>query len=277
MKGSDVMGKWTQEAKMEAAKKREQRRKDQEEELLQRLKDANQHPDAHNVAKLIDETRKNGNTVYLATDWHLWKRLAKNQPACEKRKDFNKIIREVETTVKMNDLLINLGDLVDGEFQAKDVLKEQMKEIGCKKVLVRGNNDLFDNAFYKSCGFLYVVDSFKWHDILFTHCPVENDCDLNIHGHIHSHCPGAKDPYPENNRVPSYWLPYTNQIDVAWLGARVKPVELSIAIKSQPEFSKHIKECPEHFGEMELLDKNKTLFMMVMEEGSSFIHDPFYD
>jgi calcineurin-like phosphoesterase family protein len=272
MKGSDVMGKWTQEAKMEAAKKREQRRKDQEEELLQRLKDANQHPDAHNVAKLIDETRKNGNTVYLATDWHLWKRLAKNQPACEKRKDFNKVIRNVETTLKLNDLLINLGDLVDGEFQDKDTLRNQMKEITCKKVLVRGNNDLFDNEFYKSCGFLYVVNSFKWHDILFTHCPVENDANLNIHGHIHT-SPDCK----KGDKFAKYWVPYHNHVDVAYLGGRIKPVELSEVIKAQPEFSKHIKECPEHFGEQELMDKNISLFMRVMEEGSSFIHDPWYD
>lgn len=271
------MGKWTQEAKMAAAEKREEKRRIKEEELLKRLKDAEQHPDQHAVAKLIDETRERGNTVWLATDWHLWKRITKNQPACEKRKDFNQIIKAVETTVKMNDLLINLGDLVDGEFQAKDVLKEQMKEIGCKKVLVRGNNDLFDNSFYKECGFLYIVDSFKWHDILFSHIPLENDCDLNIHGHIHSHMPGAKDPYSENNRQPTYWVPYKNHIDVAWLGGRVKPVELSQVIKAQPEYSKHIKECPEHFGEQELFEKNRTLFMMVMEEGSSFIHDPFYD
>jgi calcineurin-like phosphoesterase family protein len=244
---------------------------------MHRLKDAEQHPDKRNIAKLIDETREKGNTVWLATDWHLWKRLSKNQPICNKRKDFDKVIRSVESTVKLNDLLINLGDLVDGEFQDKESLKNQMQEIVCKKVLIRGNNDLFDNAFYKSCGFLYVVDSFQWHNILFSHCPVENDCDLNIHGHIHSHCPGMKDPYSENNRVPRYWLPYKNHIDVAWLGGRIKPVELSEVIKAQPEFSKHIKECPEHFGEQELLDKNMSLFMRVMEEGSSFVHDPFYD
>jgi len=266
-----------EQARIEAEKRAEEQRRIKEDNLMHRLKDAEQHPDKRNIAKLIDETREKGNTVWLCTDWHLWKRLSKNQPICNKRKDFDKVIRSVESTVKLNDLLINLGDLVDGEFQDKESLKNQMQEIVCKKVLVRGNNDLFDNAFYKSCGFLYVVDSFQWHNILFSHCPVENDCDLNIHGHIHSHCPGMKDPYSENNRVPQYWLPYKNHIDVAWLGGRIKPVELSKVIKAQPEFSKHIKECPEHFGEQELLDKNMSLFMRVMEEGSTFVHDPFYD
>lgn len=261
-----------EQARIEAEKRAEEQRRIKEDNMMHRLKDAEQHPDKRNIAKLIDETREKGNTVWLCTDWHLWKRVSKNQPLCNKRKDFDKVIKAVESTVKLNDLLINLGDLVDGEFQDKESLKNQMQEIVCKKVLVRGNNDLFDNAFYKSCGFLYVVDSFQWHNILFSHCPVENDCDLNIHGHIHT-SPDCK----KGDKFAKYWVPYHNHIDVAYLGGRIKPVELSEVIKTQPEFSKHIKECPEHFGEQELMDKNMTLFMRVMEEGSSFIHDPWYD
>lgn len=274
------MPKLSEETKKSMREKMEQKRREKEEAMVQRLKDAEQHPDQHAIAKLIDETRKNGNTVWLCTDWHLWKRMAKNQPMCSKRDDFNKVIKAVETTVKVNDLLINLGDLVDGEFQDQDTLCNQMRYIACKKVLVRGNNDLFDKAFYKSCGFSQIVDSFKWHDILFSHMPQEHNCDLNIHGHIHSKPPakvGIGTNSEGNSRSPQYWVPYHKHIDVAWLGGRVKPVELSEVIKAQPEFSKHIKECPEHFGEQELMEKNKSLFMMVMEEGSSFVHDPWYD
>ena len=269
-----------EQARIEAEKRAEEQRRIEEEKMVQRLKDAEQHPDKRNIAKLIDETREKGNTVWLCTDWHLWKRVTRNQPICTKRKDFNKVIKSVESTVKLNDLLINLGDLVDGEFQDKDSLRNQMREIVCKKVLVRGNNDLFDQEFYRSCGFLYIVDSFKWHDILFSHMPQEHDCELNVHGHIHSKPPvktGVGVNSEGNSRQPQYWVHYNNHIDVAWLGGRVKPVELSEVIKAQPEFSKHIKECPEHFGEQELLDKNMTLFMRVMEEGSTFVHDPFYD
>lgn len=269
-----------EQARIEAEKHAEEQRRIKEEKMVQRLKDAEQHPDKRNIAKLIDETREKGNTVWLCTDWHLWKRVTRNQPICNKRKDFDKVIKSVEFTVKLNDLLINLGDLVDGEFQDKDSLRNQMREIVCKKVLVRGNNDLFDQEFYRSCGFLYIVDSFKWHDILFSHMPQEHDCELNVHGHIHSKPPtktGVGVNSEGNSRQPQYWVHYNNHIDVAWLGGRVKPVELSEVIKAQPEFSKHIKECPEHFGEQELLDKNMTLFMRVMEEGSTFVHDPFYD
>ena len=269
-----------EQARIEAEKRAEEQRRIKEDNLMHRLKDAEQHPDKRNIAKLIDETREKGNTVWLCTDWHLWKRVTRNQPICNKRKDFDKVIKSVEFTVKLNDLLINLGDLVDGEFQDKDSLRNQMREIVCKKVLVRGNNDLFDQEFYRSCGFLYIVDSFKWHDILFSHMPQEHDCELNVHGHIHSKPPtktGVGVNSEGNSRQPQYWVHYNNHIDVAWLGGRVKPVELSEVMKAQPEFSKHIKECPEHFGEQELLDKNMTLFMRVMEEGSSFVHDPFYD
>lgn len=257
--------------------RQEQKRREKEEKLAQRLKDAEQHPEQHAIAKLIDETLVAKHTVWLATDWHLWKRISKNQPACRKREDFKKVISAIESTIKMNDLLINLGDLVDGEFQDKESLRNQMREIVCKKVLVIGNNDLFDKSFYKSCGFSYVVDSFKWHDILFTHMPVRNNCDMNIHGHIHSSCPTMRKNPEGSNRTPQYWIPYTNQMDVAWLGARMKPIELSEAIKAQPEFSKHIHECPEHFNEQELMESDLTMFMRVMEQGSSFIHDPWYD
>jgi len=260
--------------------RQEQKRREKEEAMLHRLKDAEQHPEQHAIAKLIDETRKNKHNVYLATDWHLWKRIAKNQPACKKRADFHTVINAIESTLKMGDLLIYLGDLVDGEFQDKASLKNQLQEIVCKKVLVRGNNDLFDDAFYHSCGFSHVVDAFKWHGILFSHMPQRHDCELNIHGHIHTSPKDAnKKPNAEGCSHPtaSYWVPYKNHIDVAWLGGRTKPVELSEVIKAQPEFSKIAKECPEHFNEQELMETDLQLFMSVMEQGSSFIHDPWYD
>lgn len=267
------MPRQSEETRNAARGKREQKRREKEEEMVKRLKDAEQHPEQHAVANLIDETRDKGGTVWLCTDWHLWKRLTKNSPACQKRKDFKRVINMVESTIKINDLLINLGDLVDGEFQDKESLKNIMREIVCKKVLVRGNNDLFDKAFYQSCGFSQVVDSFKWHNILFSHMPQRHDCDLNIHGHIHT----APDAGTDGKKKAQYWVPYDKHIDVAWLGGRVKPVELSEVIKAQPAFSKIAEERPEHFTEQELMETNLALFMRVMEEGSQFIHDPFYD
>ena len=130
------------------------------------------------------------------------------------------------------------------------------------KILVIGNNDLFDVNFYKSCGFKYAVRSFVWHDILFTHCPVRNNNKINVHGHIHMSM--------------AYWIPYQNHVDVEYFGGRVKPVEMMEAIKGQPKYSKLIKECPEHFNEGYGFNVTNDLFFDVMNN-SLPIEDPYRD
>lgn len=212
------------------------------------------------IARLISNTLKAKHKVYLCTDWHLWKRKDKGKSECNRCKNFEEIFKNVNSMVKENDLLIYMGDLVDGEFKDKEALKDVLLTIPCKKVLVRGNNDLFDPAFYKSCGFEYVVQSFVWSNILFCHVPAKNDNQLNIHGHIHS------DQYP-----PVYWINYTNQIDVAWCGGRVKPVELKKVIDTQKEFSKHIRIDYKHMQEGYDIHPD-GLFESLMEE---YTPDPF--
>lgn len=206
--------------------------REKEDKLVEELKD----PDEDNKpAKIIDKAYRDKHKVYCATDWHLWKRVEKNKPTCSKTKNFEQIIKNVNETLTKDDVLIYMGDLVDGEFKEKDELKSILKTLPGKKILVLGNNDLFDKNFYKSCGFDYVVQSFVWHNVLFTHMPVKNDNDINVHGHIH----GYK----------TYWIPYKNQIDVAAFGGREKLVELNELLKKQKSYAKTIKECPEHFNE----------------------------
>lgn len=208
------------------------------------------------ISKLINDTIRNGGKVYLAGDWHLWLREEKDKPECHKRSDFNTILNEANHVCDSNkDLLIYMGDLVDGEFQEKELLKQALLTLHMKRIMVRGNNDTFDKSFYKSCGFEYVVDSFVWNDILFTHCPVKNDNDINVHAHIHGYR--------------TYWLPYTNQIDVGAYDGRNKPVELLWLLQQQPKYAKTIKECPEHF------DESCTLFESVMIPER--VYDPFHD
>ena len=211
--------------------------REKEEKLLKSLKDPNEDHSSQ-ISKLIDDTIKKGHKVYCATDWHLWTRLVKNKPACKKRKEFDKILKNINETLTKDDLLIYLGDLVDGEFQEKEELKSILLTLPGKKVMVLGNNDLFGPAFYKSCGFDYVVQSFVWDDVLFTHIPIRNSNHLNVHGHLHS-----------NLYRPIYWIPYRNHIDVAWIGGREKPVELKDVLKKQKSYSKIIKEDPSHFEE----------------------------
>lgn len=235
----------------------DQRKK--EDKLMNDLKD----PDLENsreIAKMINDCNRLGHKVWLATDWHLWLREEKDKPDCHKRSDFNQILNCIRERVGNDDLLIYLGDLVDGEFQDKNALKTALLSIGKKMVLVKGNNDLFTDDFYKSCGFKYVVQSFKWNNCLFTHVPVDdNKCDLNIHGHLHG--------------FHKYWIPYSNQIDVAWLGGRKEPVHLKNCMLAQPKYSKIVKVEPEHFGEHAILT---DVFTRVFVNNGR-VYDPFPD
>lgn len=236
-----------------------------EEKLVEDLKDPSEK-DSNRLAKMIDTCLKRWHKVYCATDWHLWVRKEKNKPACHKRKGFEDIIKNANETLTKDDILIYLGDLVDGEFQDKEELKSILKTLPGKKILVRGNNDLFDANFYKSCGFVDIVPSFTWHNVIFSHMPIKNDNDINVHGHIHGYR--------------TYWIPYTNQVDVAALGGRETPVELDKVIGAQKSYSKTIKEDPSHFEEG-YYDSNKKLLSFFEEamtqSNDSFIHDPYND
>ena len=226
-----------------------------EDRLMNKLKDPDEKEDANGkICSLINKTLKSGHKVYLSTDWHLWLREEKDKPQCHKRSDFNTILNNMRDTVKPDDLLIYMGDLVDGEFQNKNELKEALQSLsGLNMIMIRGNNDLFDKSFYKSCGFRYVVDSFVWNDIIFTHVPVKNDHKMNIHGHIHGYR--------------TYWLPYTNQIDVGAYEGRKKPVDLKFIINKQSSYAKTIKEVPEKF------DESFDLFESINHR----VEDPYHD
>lgn len=232
-----------------------------EDKLFNSLKHPNEnHSDE--ISKLIDKTIRSGNKVYLMTDWHLWMRKEKNKPECYQRSNFNEIINNMKV-IKNDDLLIYMGDMVDGEFQDQESLKNVLLPMNFKKILVMGNNDLFSPVFYKSCGFDYVVQSFTWNNILFTHIPIRHSYDLAIHGHIH----GYK----------TYWCPYNKHIDVAFLEGRTKPVELLSIIKAQPRYSKLIKECPEHFNEYVAINNKFDAVMYDYINMMKQVEDPFSD
>lgn len=235
-----------------------------EDKLMDSLSDPTEnHSEA--ISNLINKTIRSKHKVYLATDWHLWKRKQKGKPDCTRCKNFEEIFKNVNGTVTPDDLLIYMGDFVDGEFKDKEALKDVLLSIPCKKVMVRGNNDLFAPSFYKSCGFEYCVQSFIWSDILFCHIPAKNDLQMNIHGHIHS-----------NQYPPVYWIDYTNQIDVAWCGGRERPVELKKVIDTQKEFSKRIKVDHTHMQEGYGPATYYGMFVSVME-AQGYIPDPFDD
>lgn len=208
-----------------------------EDKRMDQLTDPNnQH--SKEISALISKTLRNTGTIYLATDWHLFVRDEKGKSKCHKCKNFDSILKDVMNTMTDKDLLIYMGDLADGELskeQDLDELKQVLKLIPGTKILVLGNNDTQSVSFYKSCGFTQVVQSFVWSNVLFTHIPVKNDQQINVHGHIHGYA--------------TYWIPYTNQIDVAYLGGREHLVQLAQVLASQYNYSKKIKEDPSKFEE----------------------------
>lgn len=223
------------------------------------------HPksdDAKEIESLIDSTIKSKHNVYCAGDWHLWIKDKKGN-GCKKRPNFDEIIKTVNDTIEKDDLLIYLGDIVDGEFTNKEELKSILRTLSGKKILVLGNNDTFTKSFYKSCGFDYVTQSFIWHNVIFSHMPIDNDNDINVHAHIH------------DSR--EYWIPYKNHIDVAYLGGRTKPVELNKLIKHQKEYSKKIKECPEHFNEGYYPHTSDNIFWKILINDLTCLKDPLID
>lgn len=178
----------------------------------------------NHINKLISDTIRAKHEVWLVSDLHLFKRKEKDKPECHKRNNFNKIIDNL-SKIHPKDLVINLGDLVDGEFMNKEELKQIMLTLPGNKILVRGNNDLFNTTFYRECGFRYISYGFVYNDIAFTHVPiVHHEYKMNIHGHIH----GYK----------TYWVPYNKHIDV--FNEDREPMRLQDVISAQPEYSKNV-------------------------------------
>ena len=132
--------------------------REKEDKLCNSLK----HPHtlhSKEIAKLINDTLRRNHNIWVCSDWHLWIRDEKGKPKCHKASYFNKVFSNYKETVKDQDLVIYLGDLTDGELADEtsfNELRDTIKSLPGNKIMVRGNNDLKDANFYKSCGFKYV-------------------------------------------------------------------------------------------------------------------------
>lgn len=177
------------------------------------------------ISELLHNTLNTGHHIWVATDWHLWK-CDKTTKEIYKSDRFDNIILNYKDCVNHNDVIIYLGDLVDDEFQDRDSLKETLKPLKGHKILIKGNNDLFDDAFYKECGFIHVGYKLLWEGILFSHMPIENDYRLNCHGHLHGGM--------------TYKIKYTNQVDVYTDDGQ--PIDILEVIKRRKEYAEQITE-----------------------------------
>ena len=157
------------------------------------------------ASELINETLKNGNQIWLTTDWHLIT-YDKKTGAIEKRSNYDQVI-ETYAKIPEGDLIINLGDLIDSEVEDQhylEILKKDLSKIKTPMILIRGNNDVLPKAFYTdTLGIDVFIDgnSFQYKDILFSHACEENDVRMNVHGHSHFSCR-------------YYLIKPTNQVDI---------------------------------------------------------------
>jgi len=172
----------------------------------------------------------NMNNIWVGSDWHLWKH--DDDKGIYKNPEAENIIKTFNQTVKPSDLFIFCGDFVDGETTDYISLKQQLERLICRNmIMIKGNNDLFSNDFYKSCGFSLVVEGFKLNidtlekhitfkkipkNLIFTHYPTEIPTNAyNIYGHMH----GTGFFYDKN-------FTENNHLDVQKVD-KIKPVRLS--------------------------------------------------
>lgn len=138
---------------------------------------------------IVDEyVNSHYGTLYTTSDLHIfgvWDKDNNNNNATNIQQ-VNKIIDNINNTVKEDDTLIICGDL---GYKLDDCLYQHTKyflsSIKCKHIwLVLGNHDLLTNDQYKEFGCEIVCDRLNYNGILFTHYPVNHS--FNIHGHLHN-------------------------------------------------------------------------------------------
>lgn len=175
-------------------------------------------PEEHKEFLLESFRYNNYDKIKICSDWHLFRN--KKGELFENPKSVELINNQI-ANVKPTDTFLYLGDLCD---DGTHEYKEQMREIllslnGKHKILVLGNNDEYDEEFYKSCGFDYVCHFCKLDNILFSHSAVlDNIFDINVHGHNHGGAQYIEGVYPDKC------------IDVYYVDSE-KPVSLAKILK----------------------------------------------
>jgi len=125
---------------------------------------------------------------YLITDTHF---NHKNMVQyCQRPENFDDLLWQSLESLPDDCVLIHLGDVC---FGSDDKVHERLKKLPYKKILIRGNHDKKSDKYYLENGWNCVCDSLSGHYygkyITFSHEPIPNIHNLNIHGHIHNHLP----------------------------------------------------------------------------------------
>jgi calcineurin-like phosphoesterase family protein len=99
----------------------------------------------------------------------------------------DKILKGLMSVIKEGDVLIHLGDV---SFGGDAMWSEKLKELPCKRWLLRGNHDKHSLSWYLSHGWDFVADTIAiehfGYKIIFSHIPHPlGSYSFNIHGHFH--------------------------------------------------------------------------------------------
>lgn len=124
--------------------------------------------------------------LWITSDLHL---NHKNRNSA----DFvRQISNEINSKVPIQGAILFCGDMgKKDDPNQKAFIKSFLDEINCSiKILILGNHDILSISDWYDIGFTFVTDVLKvkvGNEVLkFSHYPLPvNDCDLNIHGHIH--------------------------------------------------------------------------------------------
>lgn len=137
---------------------------------------------------IIREVKPKKNKIWLITDTHLGH--DKMVEYCGRPKNHSEIILKNLEVVKTGDTLIHLGDVCIGrdEHWHKELFLRL--GFGISTFLLRGNHDKKSNQWYLEHGWDFVSESFSDHYfgqyITFSHIPIANVQNINIHGHFHN-------------------------------------------------------------------------------------------
>lgn len=103
------------------------------------------------------------------------------------------IISNWAKTVKWDDTILHLGDVAFGRPGDIYTWAETIKFLPGKKMLIKGNHDhsrsmkLYKGIFEIVQPFVVKISDVKFFFSHYPDHPIDEDWDINVHGHIHNH------------------------------------------------------------------------------------------
>jgi len=134
------------------------------------------------------------------------------QAHCRRPADVDeRIAANWKRLIAPEDMVIHCGDVAFTFVK----LKELLDSLPGRKTLVRGNHDAHGLNWYMQNGFDYACDGLVMSRIYFTHHPqatLPQECDFNIHGHLHNTFPLGHRAYPHSRLFSLEYTDYSPRI-----------------------------------------------------------------